>query len=135
MHFEYPMYYRIGRFLRNRGWHVQYEVSPRPGSPRRFDVVGVKPRKHQVVVVEAKLGHYRRTFEQAADRHFVADFVYISFPLVYARTVLRDHARELHSTGIGLIGVDGKARELLAPRHSEYVDDDRRDQLIAMVQV
>jgi hypothetical protein len=58
--------------------------------------------------------------------------VYVSFPLEYARDVAEDHQRELHDLGIGLLGVDGRAYELLAPSQSKHVNPDRRKELISM---
>jgi len=127
------LYPKIGRFLQNRGWLVRYEIPPRVGSARRFDVVGVNSRRNQAVVVEAKLGHYRRTVDQASHRQFVADFVYVSFPLAYAKGVARSHIHELEDLGIGLLGVDGRAYELLLPHQSKHVNPDRRVELINMV--
>jgi len=130
---ESSLYPQISRFLQNRGWLVRCEIPPRAGSARRFDVVGVKPRRNQAVVVEAKLDHYRRTFDQASHRQFVADFVYVSFPLTYAHGVAGARIHELEDLGIGLLGVDGRAYELLLPRQSKHVNPDRRLELINMV--
>jgi hypothetical protein len=62
----------------------------------------------------------------------VADLVYVSFPLEYARGVVGDYQGELHDLGIGLLGVDGRAYELLAPSQSKHVNPDRRTELINM---
>src|SRR5207245_7642624 len=70
---EKSLYPIVQRFLRHRGWRVESEIAPRPGSPRRFDVVGVKPRRRQAVVVEVKVKDFSKAMRQAAYRQFVAD--------------------------------------------------------------
>jgi hypothetical protein len=130
---ESSLYPRIGRFLENRGWRVEYEVHPRPGSPRSFDVVGVKVRLGEVAVVEAKVDGFRRAMEQALNRLFVADLVYLSFPDPYARRALREYTSEVTTAGIGLLGVDGRVRELVPARPSPLVNPERRAELIGMV--
>lgn len=130
---ESTLYPKVGRFLASRGWRVAYGVPPRPGSPRRFDVVGVKARKREAVVVEAKLDHYRRTLEQASVRLFVADFVYLSFPDDYARSVYDRRLDDLKALGLGLLGIDSRVHEYVSPDRSGYLDPERRADLIAVV--
>lgn len=130
---EASLYPPIGRFLTRRGYRVGYQVRPRPGSPRTFDVVGVHPRSRRTVAVEAKLGHFQRTIDQALLRRFVADLVYVSFPAPYARRVAREHRSVLGSSGLGLLGVtESRVTELLPARQSRAVSPPRRTQLIEM---
>jgi hypothetical protein len=130
---EKSLYPKVRRFLRHRGWRVESQVAPRPGSPRRFDVVGVKPRRRQVVVVEVKVRDFPKALRQAGYRQFVADLVYVGFPQPFARRVLRNHAPDLKATGLGLLGVGDRVHELFPPRLSTHVDPQRRDQLLEMV--
>lgn len=132
---EDELYYPIGRFLKNRGYAVAYEVPQRPGSARKVDVVGVKPKKGIAVAVEAKLNHYSRALEQASLRLLISDFVYVSFPEEYAKLVYRTRKATLECAGIGLISVNGYARELILPKKSIYVNPDRRSTLIDMVRM
>ena len=111
---------------------MAHQVHPRPGSPRRFDVVGFRLHVPRVVVVEAKLDHYSRALEQASVRLFVADFVYVAFPYKYAERVFGRHHGELGELGVGLRGVDGQSHELISPRPSAHVDGARRSELIEM---
>jgi hypothetical protein len=130
---EATMYPLIGRYLIDNGWRVSFQVPPRPGSPRRFDVVGVNAES-QVNVVEAKVDHYRRAMEQACARLFVADFVNVSFPETYATRVLKLHAEELTELGIGLLAVDGSVNELMTPAQSAFVNTQRKMQLMQMAE-
>ncbi len=130
---EYRLYPPISRFLRNRGWRVRTEVSPTPRSLRRFDVVGVKLRSKDVLVVEAKLKDYRRALDQASNRLFVADLVYVAFPAPYAGGVMGNHLDELGEVGIGLLGVDGRVRELLPAARSAVVSPERKTELVDAV--
>lgn len=130
---ESHLYSHIEKYLTTRGFKTSQEVKPNPSSSRRVDVVGVKPRLKEVVVVEAKLSSYSRVLKQAMSGLFISDLVYISVPYSYAQTILRKHETELRKLGIGILGVNGKAIELLPPSYSEYVDDDRKKKLIQMV--
>lgn len=130
---EASLYPPIGRFLARRGYQVGYQVRPRPGSPRSFDVVGVHSRSRRTVAVEAKLDHFQRTLNQALLRRYVADLVYVSFPASYARRVARNHRGVLRSSGLGLLGVtESRVSELLSPRQSRTVSPPRRSLLIDM---
>ena len=71
--------------------------------------------------------------DQTADRFFVADYVYIAFPIHYALTVLSRHSEELRRTRIGLLALDGSVHELIPPAFSLYVNTQRRDTLVSMV--
>ena len=93
----------------------------------------MKPRLKDVVAVEAKLSDYKRVMRQAMVGLFISDFVYISLPFGYASTVLDKHEDELKELGIGILGVNGKALEMLSPSRSAYVDFNRKQKLIDMV--
>lgn len=130
---EAALYPPIGRFLKRRGYQVGFQVRPRPGSPRSFDVVGVNASSRRTVAVEAKMDHFQRTLTQALLRRFVADLVYVSFPIAYANRAVDRHSRILRLHGLGLLGVsERRVRELLPPRQSRSVSAPRKDQLIAM---
>jgi hypothetical protein len=94
--------------------------------------VGFRLHVPRAVVVEAKLDHYSRALEQASVRLFVADLVYVAFPLEYANRVHERHLGELRELGVGLLGVDGNSREFVSPRLSAHVDQARRAELIEM---
>ena len=131
---ERSMYPHLGSYLERRGYEVSVGVRPRPGSPREFDVVGVRTREREAVTIEAKNGHFSSAFRQAALRMFVSDYVYVSFPRTYARFAARVHGDCLAQAGIGLLAVDGCRVRMLSPaRRSEFVSAERRDALISMV--
>lgn len=130
---EKQLYPQIEKFLVRRGFKTCQEVKPNNNSSRRVDVVGVKPRLKDVVAVEAKLSDYKRVMRQAMVGLFISDFVYISLPFGYANTVLTKHEDELKELGIGVLGVNGKALEMLSPSRSAYVDPSRKQKLIDTV--
>jgi hypothetical protein len=121
------------KFLKSRGYKVGTEVRPFPNSSRRVDVVGIKPRLKEVVAVEAKISNYSVVKKQAENRLFIADLVYVSFPIKYAFTVLDKHKEELVQDGIGVIGINGRAVELLNATRSMYVSEERKNRLMSMV--
>jgi hypothetical protein len=128
---EASMYPPLGRFLLRNGYEIGYQVRPRLGSQRIYDVVGIKPRRKEAAVIEAKLDHFHRAYDQAALRLFVADYVYVSFPLSYATAVMHAHSRQFRADGIGLLGLNrAGVRQLIAPRLSQCVSAVRRGTLI-----
>jgi len=131
---ESEMYEPIGDFLRNRGSElVVFEVPQRRGSARRIDVAGTTKIGESVTSVEAKIGHFNRAFEQASQRLFISDFVYVSFQEEYAHSVMSSRLQNLHSSGIGLISVNETATELVPPSPSAFVDPLRRKRFVEML--
>ncbi|TFH00131.1 MAG: hypothetical protein E4H14_19990 [Candidatus Thorarchaeota archaeon] len=131
---ECDLYKPIGDFLRSRGNDlVAFEVPQRHGSPRRIDVVGTTQDGEPMVSVEAKLGHFNRAFEQAAQRLFVSDYVYLSFQEEYAHRALSLRRHDLCASGIGLISVNETATELLSPHLSVYVNPVRRQRCVEVL--
>jgi hypothetical protein len=131
---EAAMYPPLSRYLEVRGFKVATSIRPSAGSPREYDVVGVKPRTRRTVTIEAKISHFRRAYNQALLRLLVSDIVYVSFPHRYAKHVALVYGDELLRTGIGLLSVDGRSvRSVLRPHPSDVVSAARRDALISMV--
>jgi hypothetical protein len=80
------------------------------------------------------MSHFPRAFRQAQLRQLVCDWVYVSFPMKFARRTLVHHREELLSSGIGLLGVhDRRVRQILPASRSRTVDSSRRQTLIGMV--
>ena len=129
---EEHLYPEIIKFVNSKGYIPAQEVRPHSRSVRRVDIIGVKPRKNEVISVEAKLSNYSSVLTQATRNLIISDFVYISFPLEFAFYVKKMYGQELSNLGIGIIGVNGKVKELLHARRSEYVDLDRKAVLIKM---
>lgn len=130
---ETELYPSIIKFLKSRGYRVDTEIRPFPNSSRRVDVVGIKPRLGEVIAVEAKVSNYSTVRKQAINRLFIADLVYVSFPIGYAATVLKKHQEDLVKDGIGVIGINGKAIELLKPSKSIFVSKERKNKLMSMM--
>jgi hypothetical protein len=133
---EASMYPPLGRFLMRIGYKIGYQVRPRQGSQRIYDVVGIRPRLNEAAVIEAKLDHFHRAYSQAALRLFVADYVYVSFPMAYARRVMESQMERFRDDGIGLLGLNGTSvRQLVAPRRSDCVSSVRRSRLFETMRV
>lgn len=129
---EEHLYPRIMKFVNNRGYITSREVKPHLLSSRRIDVVGVKPRKREVVTVEAKVSNYSSVLVQATRNLSISDYVYVSFPQTYGVYILEKYGRYLYGMGIGIIGVNGRSKELLPARQSTYVDLERKNMLMQM---
>ena len=130
---EEHLYPRIMKFVNNKGYITCLEVKPHSRSIRRIDIVGIKPRKREVITVEAKLFNYSSVLVQATRNLVLSDFVYISFPQSYAVYVMEKYGSYLSNLGIGIIGVNGRSREILPAFRSVYVDQERKRMLMDMV--
>ena len=131
---EREMYPMIGSYLCREGYSkVSYELPQRRGSARTIDVVGFKSLGRSTVVVEAKLSHYAQALRQGQLRLLISDFVYISFPAEYAQRIERERRDKLEELGLGLLAVDGQARELVPPEESPWVNAERKEALIQMI--
>ncbi len=131
---ESAMYPVLRKYLERRGYRVASQIRPARGSPREYDVVGVRMRERRAVTIEAKNGHFQAALAQAALRRLVSDQVFVSFPWDYARFVCRRHEGVLRDTGIGLLAVRGsRVRQMMPATVSPDVDESRRDALIERV--
>lgn len=131
---ESAMYPVLREYLERRGYCAASEIRPARGSPREYDVVGVRLRERLAVTIEAKNGHFRAALAQAELRRLVSDRVFVSFPWDYARFVRGRHAGALRDSGIGLLAVRGsRVRQLMPAMVSPNVDQTRREALIERV--
>lgn len=126
---EFYLYPIIGRFLEEQRYTVAYEVPMGKFHPRIFDVVGVNGG--EVVSVEAKLGNFRRAFQQALSRLHYSDRVFVAFPEKYAFHVDSAYRRELETFGIGLLSVDDTVTQKLKAKQSFCLNDGRKKKLLA----
>lgn len=107
----------VGRFLRNRAFHLQ--SSEVPFYEYRMDMYGYSEREDLTVAVELKLKRWSRALEQAILYQLCSDLVYVAMPRAQVGrvdcTVFEQH-------GVGLLAVErGRCRELVRAVPSRLV--------------
>jgi hypothetical protein len=100
---------------------------------RKIDVVGI--RKNEVCAIEIKIHDWRRAIEQAFLNLRIADYSYVALPEMCCIRLNSRLANEAHGTGIGLIRVDGYAKEVIKPEPSNRVQPLLREKFLAQLSV
>jgi hypothetical protein len=107
----------------------QYEVFDEvPLFVRKIDVVAKK--KSEVVSIELKLHDWKRAISQACLNLRVSNFSYIALPepsLYRIDTRIYTAAVE---HGIGLLSVNGTARQIMRPQRSKKIQPELRKQFL-----
>jgi hypothetical protein len=109
--------------MRQEGYTVLREFPVGRWFPKRVDLIGVKPDLNQLVSVEVKLRNFRQLLDQAYYRLLFSDYVYMAFPMRYARHVARAYKSILERYGFGLMAVDGNIEILVAPQRSTVLSE------------
>ena len=94
-------------YFQSKGYTIRREV--RIGFCRA-DIVAFKDDK--AVALELKLNNLKKAIVQVKNYQLGVDFVYIVFPLLRAKNVLKKSKEKLKSDGIGLITVDEETCEI-----------------------
>lgn len=115
---EQGLYPLVVKFLQQNGYDVLVGVYPIFASRIEVDVLGYNIEKNEIVSVEVKTGYFKRALSQASLRLWFSDYVYLAFPVKYAYHIHRRKRRLLEELGLGLLAIDGSAKELLAARKS-----------------
>lgn len=79
---------------------------------RYVDLVGFDPLSGRLVMIEAKLTHWRRAIRQATPCRLCTDEVYIAMPEKFVHRVNRD---ALQQSGVGLLSVGAEVTVLVQP--------------------
>ena len=114
---------RVGEYFARRGWKVSREVKLRG---RVADIVAVKDGEIAVVEVKSNAGDVNLGIEQALHHKRAANMAYLAVPNERADQGVVTTCRNL---GLGLILVDGGAREVVKPVRGEALASVRRSVL------
>lgn len=115
---ESILYPPLIRFLSEKGYQAIQNLPHGKFSPFEVDILGLKEKPIELFMVEAKLCHLNKALRQGIARLPYADYVSLAFPQPYAENVYGRMRYVLEDKGIGLIGVGGSAKEMIAPRRS-----------------
>lgn len=96
---------------------------------RKIDIVGI--RRDAICTIEIKIHDWRRAIEQAFLNLRVTDYSYVALPEMCWIKLNRQLTDEAQGTGIGLISVDGYAKEVIRPEPSNRVQSLLREKFLA----
>jgi hypothetical protein len=131
---ESSLYAVIESYMRQEGYKVLREFPVGRWFPKRVDLIGVKPDLNQLVSVEVKLRNFSQLLDQAYDRLFFSDYVYMAFPMRYARHVARAYKSILERYGFGLMAVGGNIEILVSPQKSAILIEDYKRYVMNLIE-
>jgi hypothetical protein len=120
----------IHSFVESRNYQVFHEKRL---FSRKIDVVGV--RGDEVCAIEIKIHDWRRAIEQAFLNLRVADYSYVALPEMCCVRMNGKLTDEVYGTGIGLISVDGYAKEVVEAVASNRLQPLLRKKFLAQLSV
>jgi hypothetical protein len=86
---------------------------------RNIDVVA--KRRNEVIAVELKLCDWKKAINQACLNQRVSDYSYVALPEPVWNRIDRRIYTISFDHGIGLLSVDGAARQIMRPEHSKRI--------------
>jgi hypothetical protein len=95
---------------------------------RNIDIIAM--RRRELRTIEMKVHDWKRAIEQAYLNLRVADYSYIALPepvWVRASPYIKNEA---YTSGIGVIGVDGVARQVIKPARSSRIQTHLRQRFV-----
>jgi len=120
----------IHSFFEDRGYRVFDEARL---FARNIDVVG--KRRDEICAVEIKIHDWKRAIEQACLNLRIADYSYVALPeSTWARLNKRLY-KDVQETGLGVISVDGFAKEVIEPAPSDRVQPLLREKFLTRLLV
>ena len=106
----------VEKFFAEKNYTVYHEVKL---LARKIDVVA--KRKSQIVAIELKLHDWARALQQAYLNLHVSDYSYIALPESLCQHLSPKIYPLAAENGIGLMSVDGMAKEIMTGRHSTMI--------------
>jgi hypothetical protein len=131
---ESSLYAVIESYLRQEGYKVLREFPVGRWFPKRVDLIGVKPDLNQLVSVEVKLRNFSQILDQAYDRLFFSDYVYVAFPTHYATHVAKAYKSILERYGFGLMAVSGNIEILVPPQKSTILNENYKRYVMNLIE-
>jgi len=86
---------------------------------RRIDIIAV--RRNKVVAVELKMRRWKKAIQQAYLNLRVTDYSYIALPEVALGRIDTNMYYEAYNWGIGILSVDGTAKQIMRPKRSKKI--------------
>jgi hypothetical protein len=99
---------------------------------RKIDVVA--KRRNQVVTVELKLHDWKRAISQAYLNQRVSDYSFVALPEPLWNRIDRKIYSVSVAYGIGLLSVDGVARQIMRAEHSKRIQPHLRKSFLKDLQ-
>jgi len=111
----------VHEFFEKKNYHVFDEVKL---FSRKIDVVA--KRRSETIAVELKLRDWRKAIQQAYLDLRVSDYSIVALPETMWGRINREIYCEAYYYGIGLLSVDGVARQIMRPERSRRIQHNLR---------
>jgi len=108
-------------FFQNRNYSVFDEAKL---FSRGIDMIA--KRRSRIIAVELKVQKWRRALQQAYLDLRVSNYAFVALPASKWRRIDRRIYYEAYNYGIGLLSVDGEARQIMRPEHSKRIQPSLR---------
>lgn len=95
---------------------------------RRIDIIA--RNRNVLIAVELKLRNWRRAVEQACLDLRVSNYAFVALPETLWNRIDRRIYYEAYSHGLGLLSVDGEARQVMRPEHSKILQPSLRQNFL-----
>lgn len=119
----------IHTFFKSRHYSVFDEVRL---FSRKIDVIAT--RRNEISSVELKINDWRRAIHQAFLNLSVSDYSSIALPRSTCRRIESTILNEALDYGIGIMRVDGVAKQIVEPERSRRIQPHLRGRLLRILQ-
>jgi len=111
----------VRHFFENKNYSVFDEVRL---FQRGIDIIA--KRRNIIIAVELKMRDWRRAVQQAYLDLRVSDYALIALPETLWSRISRKIYYEAYNHGLGLLSVDGEARQIMRPERSKTIQPSLR---------
>ena len=119
----------VHRFFENKNYSVFDEVRL---FQRGIDIIA--KRRSTIIAVELKMRNWRRAVQQACLDLRVSNYAFIALPETIWSRIDRRIYYEAYNHGIGLLSVDGEARQIMRPDRSKRIQPSLRRSFLKRLQ-
>jgi len=114
---EKSLYPSLISYLEQENLYIYREI---PFFMKHIDIVCVSPDIGELTAIEVKVKDWCTGYRQAIHHKIFAENSYLAISAKYSHRVL-GHIDFFENAGIGILEIDGNAKELLKPRFSKDI--------------
>jgi hypothetical protein len=117
---EIELYSAILDLFPNHDFYPEVAAGERSRTTKTIDLVGmpIDGTSTDLISIEVKISDWRKVLKQASDNQFYVD---LSFAALPERQIPKLDLSMFKSRGVGVISVNGVAKEVVPARRSAYV--------------
>jgi len=127
---ERELYPPIFQLFSDYVFHEEVGVGHRSRTTKTIDLVGLPigiTHDTELISIEVKISDWKKVFRQALDNLFYVNLSYVALP---EKCVSKVDLTVFESEGVGVVSVNGVAKEILPACHSTLVRTPKRNCII-----